>query len=51
MVEMELVRPNNNFAPEADGVRWYFQPYEVGPYALGIVSALVTWKELEPYLR
>ena len=51
LVEMEMVVPNNNFSVGPDGVQWIFQPYEVGPYALGIVSATVSWKQLKPYLK
>ncbi len=50
LVEMEFIVPNGNFSVGPDGVLWYFQPYEVGPYALGIVSALVPWEELKPYM-
>ena len=51
LVDMELVAPNNNFSVSSNGVEWIFQPYEVGPYALGIVSACVDWKLLKPYLK
>jgi len=51
LVEMELVQPNNNFSVSANGIEWIFQPYEVGPYALGIVSATLDWKQLKPYLK
>lgn len=51
LVEMDSVEPNGNFSVGANGVQWIFQPYEVGPYALGIVTALVSWEELKPYLR
>lgn len=51
LVEMEFVVPNGNFSVNADGVQWIFQPYEVGPYALGIITAQVPWKELKPYLQ
>ena len=51
LVDMELVQPNNNFSVSAGGIEWLFQPYEVGPYALGIVSATLDWKQLKPYLK
>ena len=51
LVEMELVVPNGNFSVGEGGVQWIFQPYEVGPYALGIVMASVSWEELQPYLN
>ena len=51
LVEMEFVVPNGNFSVGEAGVQWIFQPYEVGPYALGIVTALVSWNDLKPYLN
>ena len=51
LVEMEFVVPNGNFSVGDGGVQWVFQPYEVGPYALGIVTASVSWEELKPYLN
>ena len=51
LVQLELVAPNGNFCVREDGVEWLFQPYEVGPYALGIVSATLSWDELTPFLK
>lgn len=51
LVQLELVSPNGNFCVREDGVEWLFQPYEVGPYALGIVSAKLSWEELTPFLK
>lgn len=51
LVEMESVAPNGNFSVGRGGVQWIFQPYEVGPYALGLVMATVPWDALKPYLK
>ena len=51
LVNLEEVRPNGNFSVDKDGIEWLFQPYEVGPYALGIVSATLSWEELTPFLK
>jgi len=51
MVNLEAVAPNGNFYLDADGVTWVYQPYEIGPYALGILSATASWEELKPYLK
>ena len=51
LVEMESVVPNGNFSVGEAGVQWIFQPYEAGPYALGLVMGTVSWEELRPYLR
>ena len=51
MISMESVVPNGVFYPSETGVSWYFQPYEIGPYALGMVTAEATWEELKPYLK
>lgn len=51
LVEMEFVVPNGNFSVGESGIQWMFQPYEVGPYALGIITATVSWEDLKPYLN
>lgn len=51
LVNLEQVVPNGNFSVHEDGVEWLFQPYEVGPYALGIVSATLSWEELKPFMK
>ena len=51
LVELEAIAPNGNFSVGKDGVEWIFQPYEAGPYALGIISATLTWQQLQPYLK
>ena len=50
-MEAELIGPNENFSVGPDGIEWIFQPYEIGPYALGIVTATLSWKQLKPYLK
>lgn len=51
LVDMESIVPNANFCVNDYGVEWAFYPYEVGPYALGIVTAAVSWDRLKPYLK
>ena len=51
LVELESIAPNGNFSVNEAGVQWLFQPYEAGPFALGIVSAFVPWDRLKPYLK
>jgi len=51
LVNLEEVVPNGNFGLYEEGIEWLYQPYEVGPYALGIVSATIPWEELKPYLK
>lgn len=51
LVEMDLVVPNGNFSVGKEGFQWIYQPYEVGPYALGIVMATLSWEQVEPYLK
>lgn len=40
------------FAPSLgkDGVRFVYQQYEIGPYALGLVTFTVPYSEIKPYL-
>jgi len=51
LVELEAIVPNGNFSVGKDGIQWLFQPYEAGPYALGIITAALTWQQLQPYLK
>ena len=51
LLDMENVVPNGNFTLDAEGIMWVYQPYEVGPYALGVVSASVPWEDLIPLLK
>ena len=51
LVMMDAIVPNGNFSVGKNGMEWIFQPYEAGPYALGIVSATLGWDQLKPYLK
>jgi hypothetical protein len=41
----------NNFSIEPDGVRWLFNQYEMGPYAVGQFEIKLSLKELGPNFR
>ena len=45
------VGPNGLYEVTRDGVTWYYQPYEIAPLSLGVISVFVPWKELTPYIR
>lgn len=49
--EPSLVGPNGFYEVSKDGVTWYWQPYDIAPYYLGVISVTVPWAELKPYLR
>ena len=49
--EPDLVGPNGNYEVTRDGASWYYQPYDIAPYYLGVISVFVPWKELKPYVR
>ncbi len=51
LLHKEAIMPNDNFSIGPEGIEWTFNPYEVGPYALGIVSATIPWEELKPLLK
>ena len=40
-----------NFQAEPDGLRWWFNPYEASPYAVGSLEVKLTTKDLGPGLR
>lgn len=41
----------NNFRVVPDGLTWIFNPYEMGPYAVGYVATKLSLKELGPDFR
>lgn len=41
----------NNFSVEKDGLRWTFDPYEMGSYAAGPIEVKLTAAELGPVFR
>ena len=47
----ELVGPNGVYEVTKDGVIWYYQPYVIAPFSLGVISISVPWNELKPYVR
>ena len=49
--EPTLLGPNGLYEVTKDGVTWYYQPYDIAPYYLGVISISVPWKELKPYIR
>ena len=49
--EPALLAPNGLYEVTKDGVTWYYQPYDIAPYYLGVISISVPWKELKPYIR
>lgn len=51
LVNYDGIFPNDNFSVSPQGVQWTFQPYEAGPYALGIITATISWDELKPWLQ
>lgn len=51
LFEPDLVGPNGSYELTRDGVTWYYQPYEIAPYYLGVISVPVPWKELKPWVR
>jgi hypothetical protein len=51
LFEPDLVGPNGNYEVTKDGVTWYYQPYDIAPFYLGVISVTVPWKELKPFVR
>ena len=39
------------FAPEPEGLRLFFSPYQVAPWAYGMPEVLIKWDELQNVLR
>jgi len=51
LFEPDLVGPNGLYEVTKDGVTWYYQPYDIAPYYLGVISVSVPWKELKSFMR
>ena len=49
--DLESVAPNGNFEVTSAGVTWYFNPYDIAPYYMGVIRVTVPWNELTDYLR
>ena len=43
--------PNGNFSVSDEAVCWHYNPYEIAPYAMGVVEVALSWKQLEPFLQ
>ncbi|MBR6933824.1 MAG: DUF3298 domain-containing protein [Bacteroidales bacterium] len=45
------IAPNGCYDVTRKGVTWYYQPYEIGPYYLGVISVSLPWEDLKEYVR
>lgn len=45
------IAPNGCYDVTRKGVTWYYQPYEIGPYYLGVISVSIPWEDLKEYVR
>ncbi len=43
--------PNNNFYITEKGIAFIYNPYEIGPYAMGEIELFISFKEIEKYLQ
>lgn len=50
-IDASEMPPNNNFAITRDGLIYYFNPYEIAPYAAGVIQVRIPYEELRPILR
>ena len=42
--------PNGNFSVEKDGITWHYNPYDIAPFAFGVIEITLGWKELAPLM-
>ncbi len=47
----DRVRPNGNFSLEEKGVRYFFNSYEIAPYAFGNFSVFIPFEEIQSILK
>lgn len=50
-IDASEMAPNDNFTFTADGLVYCYNPYEIAPYAVGIVQVHVPYEELRSILR
>ena len=43
--------PNGNFSVGRDGFTWHYNPYDIAPYAFGVIEVTLGWKELTPLMN
>lgn len=46
----ELVTVSENFAVSKEGITWYYNPYEIAPYYIGITAVTIPFEKLKPYM-
>lgn len=51
IIFVDEIQPNGNFKVDERGVTYIFNPYEIGPYVLGIIHLLLPWEEVDPLVR
>lgn len=50
LFENEIL-PNDNFYVTGKGIGFTYNPYEIGPYVMGIIQIFIPFKELQPYMQ
>lgn len=45
------IAPNGNFEVSSSGITYYYQPYEIGPYYLGVIAVNLPWDEVKGLVR
>lgn len=43
----EYIAPTENFLLQPEGITFYYNPYDIGCYALGAVDVTISWDELK----
>lgn len=51
MLFSDQAEPNGNFMLTDKGIYYYFNPYEIGPYAAGVISSFIPWNELTELIK
>ena len=51
LFDLFAVGANGAYELSENGVSWYFQPYEIAPYAYGVLSVTLPWDKVKPFIR
>jgi len=48
---VDAIKPNSNFYFTSEGINYVFNPYEIGPYYLGITEVRIPYKRIQNLLK
>lgn len=50
LFDLGSIGPNGAYEVGENGISWYFQPYEIAPYAYGVLTVTIPWADVKAYI-